>query len=287
MHADDPRLKSLPDAPKKPADGPSSTPGRASDRPTPALRAKRRFARWQAETAREVYARAQTDEEVELAQRTYEAKLAEGPDWMRYRGDSALMDAPEVRISSKDFAAILRTLDKVEQAACRSPASVPRAVLTALKGGALRRTLKYMLGVAINLGRVYPSLIGLAKRAAFCAKGTLIRVLDAAIELGFVTKHRRIETIETKDGRKTCQANNAYEIHQPKDGSLGDKLLRFLAPSSESKDETAKGLESEIPIRMAQKGPESGPKRATSLESRPTHRELPSWFTKFRALLPP
>ena len=179
--------------------------------------------------------------DVERAQRVYEAKLEEGPDWMHYRGDSALMDAPEVRITSKDYGAILRTLEKVEQAACRSPASVPRAVLTALKGGGLRRMLRYMLGLAINLGRVFPSLIGLAKRAAFCAKGTLIRILDAAIELGFVTKHRRIETIETKDGRKTCQANNAYEIHQPEDGSLGDKLLRSIAPSSESKNESVKG----------------------------------------------
>jgi hypothetical protein len=100
-------------------------------------------------------------------------------------------------------------LEKIEQAACRSPASVPRAVLTALKGGVLRRMMKYMLGLAIRCGRVYPSLIGLAKRAAFCAKGTLVRALDAAIELGFVTKHRRIETIDTEDGRKTCQANNA------------------------------------------------------------------------------
>jgi hypothetical protein len=194
------------------------------------------------------------------------------------------MDAPEVRITSKDFAAILRTLDKIEQAACRSPASVSRAVLTVLKGGALRRVLKYMLGVAINLGRVFPSLTGLAKRAAFCAKGTLIRVLDAAIELGFVTKHRRIETIDTKDGRKTCQANNAYEIHQPKDGSLGDKLLRFLAPSSESKDETARGLESEILTALL---PKPANRLPTTIEPRPARRYLPAWFTQFRASLPP
>jgi hypothetical protein len=248
------------------------------------VRAKRRFARWQTQVGRESYAGARTDADVERAERTYEAKIAQGPDWMRYRGDSKLMDVPEVRITSKDFGAILSAPDKIEQAACRSPASIPRAVLTALKGDGLRRMLKYMLGLAIKHGRVFPSLIGLAKRAAFCAKGTLIRILDAAIELGFVTKHRRIETIETKDGRKTCQANNAYEIHQPKDGSLGDKLLRFLAPSSESKDGTAKGLESEIPVDLTPKWAARPP---TTLEPRPERRDLPAWFTEFRALLPP
>jgi hypothetical protein len=64
---------------------------------------------------------------------------------MRYRGDSALMDAPEVRIPSKNFAAIFLTLDKIEQSACRSPPSVPSAVSTALKGGVLRRTLPEIL----------------------------------------------------------------------------------------------------------------------------------------------
>jgi hypothetical protein len=212
------------------------------------VRAKRRFARWQTQVGRESYAGARTDADVERAERTYEAKIAQGPDWMRYRGDSKLMDVPEVRITSKDFGAILSAPDKIEQAACRSPASIPRAVLTALKGDGLRRMLKYMLGLAIKHGRVFPSLIGLAKRAAFCAKGTLIRLRDAAIELGFVTKHRRIETIDAEDGRKTCQANNAYEIHQPKDGSLGDRLLRSNITSSEFKNESAKGLESEISI---------------------------------------
>jgi len=285
MHADDHLLK----ASQKPQDGPwvplATSPSQPTARPKPAVRAKRRFARWQTQIGRESYAGAKTDADVELAQRAYEARLAAGPDWMRYRGDSKLMDAPEVRITSKDFAAILSALDKIEQAACRSPDSVPRAVLTALKGGVLRRMLKYMLGLAIKFGRVYPSLTGLCKRAAFCAKATLVRVLDAAIELGFVTKHRRIETIDTEDGRKTCQANNAYEVHQPKEGSLGDKLLRSISVSSEFKNESAKGLESEISIDVGLKGPESGPKRTTSPEPRPAHRELPSWFTKFRALL--
>ena len=44
--------------------------------------------------------------------------------------------------------------------------------------------------------------VGLAS-AQPSAKGTLIRALDAAIEVDFVTEHRRIETINTKDGRRT------------------------------------------------------------------------------------
>jgi hypothetical protein len=130
-----------------------------------------------------------------------------------------------------------------------------------------------------------------AWRAAFCAKGTLIRVLDAAIELGFVTKHRRIETIDTQDGIKTCQANNAYEIHQPKVGSLGDKLLRSIGVSSEFKDETAKGLESEISIgptlKLSHEGTVFLPRSPMTSEPRPERRKLPSWFTQFRTLLPP
>jgi hypothetical protein len=86
------------------------------------------------------------------------------------------------------------------------------------------------------------------------------------------------------DGRKTCQANNAYEIHQPKDGSLGDKLLKSSVPSSESKVETAKGLDSEISVVPTPKPANHPP---LTPEARPAHRELPTWFTKFRASMSP
>jgi len=80
----------LPNASQRPADArwsplgavaPPISPSQPTPRPKPAVRAKRRFARWQTEIGRESYAGAKTDEDVERAQRAYEAKLAEGPDW--------------------------------------------------------------------------------------------------------------------------------------------------------------------------------------------------------------
>jgi hypothetical protein len=244
MLADAPRLK----APQEPQDrrwaplaafAPATSPSPATGRPKPAVRAKRRFARWQTEIGRESFAGAKTDEDVERAQRAYEAKLAAGPDWMHYRSDSAVMDAPPVRISRQDLARILVALDTIVRRGLRWPGDIPAKVLTALKGGAIRRVLVSLLRIAIKRGRVYPSLVGLASKGlAACATQTAHNVREALQELGFVTKHRRVKEIETPYGRKLVQANNAYEVHMPPAGSLGDRILR--GELSESKIERAK-----------------------------------------------
>jgi hypothetical protein len=146
------------------------------------------------------------------------------------------------------------------------------------------RPCSSLLNLAMTWGRVFPSLVGIAKRGGFCCKQTVVRFLAVLEALGFVTKHRRIQTIDTRAGRKTCQAANAYEVHQPKDGSLGAKILQSLRPSSESTDKPAKGVESEIPISPT---PKLSCFRESFLSPRPTHRDLPAWFTQFRASLPP
>ena len=51
-------------------------------------------------------------------------------------------------------------------------------------------------------------------------------MLDALAELGFVDKHRRVQTIETRFGPKVVQDHNAYDLHLPLEGSLGDRILR-------------------------------------------------------------
>jgi hypothetical protein len=149
------------------------------------------------------------------------------------------MDAPEVRISRKDLARILVALDTIVRRGLRWPADIPAKVLTALKGGAIRRVLVSLLRIAMNRGRLYPSLVGLASKAlAACATQTAHNVREALQALGFVTKHRRVKEIETPYGRKLVQDNNAYEIHLPAAGSLGDRILR--GELSESKIERAK-----------------------------------------------
>ena len=53
---------------------------------------------------------------------------------MRYRGDSKIMDAPEVRISDELEARIMKRFERTVRLALRYPAGVPAKVLTALKG---------------------------------------------------------------------------------------------------------------------------------------------------------
>ena len=215
---------------------------RPRGRPRPAIRAKRRFREWKSQLGRDLAeqsAKAKTGEEAALAQQAYEAKLAAGPDWMRYRGDSKIMDAPEVRISDELEARIVKRFEKTVRLALRYPAGVPAKVLTALKGGAIWRVLGCLIRLAKKFGRVFPSLAGLAsKAAAACAGQTAHNAKEALVALGFVTKHRRVQEVETPHGRKIVQDRNAYEIHMPPEGSLGDRILR--GDLSESKIERAK-----------------------------------------------
>jgi hypothetical protein len=245
------QIDCVPDAPRKPQDGRLAPLGELASaiarsgprgRPAPALRAKRRFKEWKTEIGRDLAeqsAKARTSEEAAFAQQAYEAKLASGPDWMRYRGDSKIMDAPEVRISDELEARILKRFEKTVRLALRYPAGVPAKVLTALKGGAIWRVLGCLLRLAKKFGRVFPSLAGLASRAAAaCAGQTAHNAKEALVELGFLTKHRRVQEIETPHGRKIVQDRNAYEIHLPAEGSLGDRIVR--GDLSESKIERAK-----------------------------------------------
>jgi hypothetical protein len=122
MLADDPRLKSAPNASAR----------TRQPRPEPSLRATRRFREWKTELGRELAAQsAKGDDEAALAQQAYEAKLATGPDWLRYRSDSAVMDAPPVRISRQDRDRILGVLDVVTRRGLRWSAGIEREVLTA------------------------------------------------------------------------------------------------------------------------------------------------------------
>ena len=241
----------LPDAPQKPQDARWAPLGELASaiarsaprgRPTPALRAKRRFREWKANSAATLPSKAprpETAEEAEFAQQAYEAKLAEGPDWLRYRGDSKVMDAPEVRISDELEARILKRFEKTVRA---RPAISGRRPGQNPDGAQGRRHLaraRVFIRLAKKFGRVFPSLAGLASRAAAaCAGQTAHNAKEALVALGFVTKHRRVQEVETPHGRKIVQDRNAYEIHMPPEGSLGDRILG--GDLSESEIERAK-----------------------------------------------
>jgi hypothetical protein len=288
----------LSDARRKPAGGlfaplgavaPPISPSQSTARPEPSLRATRRFQEWKTEIGRQLAAQsAKGADEAALGQRAYEAKLAAGPDWLRYRADSAVMDAPPVRISRQDRDSILAALDTITRRGLRWSGGIEREVLTALKGGAIRRTIASMIRVAMKWGRVYPSLVGLASKSlAACATQTAHNAIKALVALGFVTKHRRVKEIETPYGRKLVQDNNAYEIHMPPAGSLGDRILR--GDLSESKIERAKAkpcFYSDSSLSKAPKQAVAQPKIAPKPVDRPVPEAERSLVkTKLHALL--
>jgi hypothetical protein len=87
------------------------------------------------------------------------------------------------------------------------------------------RLLNTLLGLALQFGRVYPSLLGIARLACVC-KQTVVSCLTLLELYGFVIIQRRIKRGRTPRGTKVVQDTNAYTIQEPKGlGALAVSVL--------------------------------------------------------------
>jgi hypothetical protein len=196
--------------------------------PHPRTRNKRREADWRQQLARALqYALGKSPEQAEELIAEYERREGEGPEFMRQRPDSVVTVAPLVSLDRNER---IRLVWKF-RALCRrswqakAPGKHRGAVTRAMEATFL--ALMYLAG---KHKRVYPSLVGLAY-LAMCCKDSVVDALAGLEKLGFITRIRRLRTVDTALGFKTVQTTNAYLVHEPT-GGLG--LLATLMFCAES-----------------------------------------------------
>src|SRR5271166_3881360 len=178
-------------------------PESAGASPAPRVKSARsanRAAWWEQDlsrTATYLMGQARTDEERVFVERLYDEAMAEGPDFINYRG--------RLGIDRNAYARILNALEAIERGTyrtCREKGKqgIPRTVA---------RVLKALLNLALQYGEVRPSLEGLKRLACVC-KQTVVNCLKLLSLYGFVIVHRRIKRIRTALGFKVVQDTNAY-----------------------------------------------------------------------------
>jgi hypothetical protein len=171
---------------------------------------------------------ARSNEERAFVERLYDEAMAEGPDFINYRGKSAFLAAPRLGIDRNAYARILNALEAIERGTYRTSREkgkqgIPRTVA---------RVLKALLNLALQYGEVRPSLVGIARLACAC-KQTVVNCLKLLSLYGFVIVHRRIKRIRTALGFKVVQDTNAYTIQEPQ--GLGAIAVRMFKKASESR----------------------------------------------------
>ena len=105
-------------------------PESAGASPAPRVKSARsanRAAWWQQDlnrTATYLMGQARNDDERAFVERLYDEAMAEGPDFINYRGKSAFLAAPRLGIDRNAYARILNALDLIERGtyrSCRAP----------------------------------------------------------------------------------------------------------------------------------------------------------------------
>ena len=133
--------------------------------PAPRVKSARsanRAAWWEQDlsrTATYLMGQARNDEERAFVERLYDEAMAEGPDFINYRGKSAFLAAPRLGIDRNAYARILNALEAIERGTYRTSREkgkqgIPRTVA---------RVLKALLNLALQYGEVRPSLLGIAR----------------------------------------------------------------------------------------------------------------------------
>lgn len=217
------------DPPPSPAD---------SEAKGPPIRQQRRAGQWRADVHREAaYFRrfAQTPEEEAAIDAAVEDALANGPDFARYRRDSAYMEAPKLSVDRNAIARIKFKLQAIRRGTWKVKDKGKHA-------GPIKHSVIEVFDAlaffALRYGRVFPSLTGLAQTATR-SRQTVVNALKVLELFGFITVHRRIKKIRTALGFKTVQATNAYTIQEP--GGWGAlAYAAVMRGSSESKNQPAK-----------------------------------------------
>jgi hypothetical protein len=103
-----------------------SEPEDAGASPAPRVKSARsanRAAWWEQDlsrTATYLMGQARNDEERAFVERLYDEAMAEGPDFINYRGKSAFLAAPRLGIDRNAYARILNALEAIERGTYRS-----------------------------------------------------------------------------------------------------------------------------------------------------------------------
>jgi hypothetical protein len=129
-------------------------PESASPSPAPRVKSARsanRAAWWQQDlsrTATYLMGQARNDDERAFVERLYDEAMAEGPDFINYRGKSAFLAAPRLGIDRNAYARILNALEAIERGTYRScreagKQGIPRTVA---------KVLKALLNLALQYG---------------------------------------------------------------------------------------------------------------------------------------
>src|SRR5208337_1830010 len=162
-------------------------PESAGASPTPPVKSAcsaNRAAWWKQDlgrTATYLMGQARNEEERAFVERLYDEAMAEGPDFINYRGKSAFLAAPpKLGIDRNAYARILNALEAIERGTYRScrekgKQGIPRTVA---------RVLKALLNLALQYGEVRPSLLGIARLACAC-KQTVVNGLKLLSLYGF------------------------------------------------------------------------------------------------------
>jgi len=127
--------------------------------PAPRVKSARsanRAAWWEQDlsrTATYLLGQARTDDERAFVERLYDEAMAEGPDFINYRGKSAFLAAPKLGIDRNAYARILNALEAIERGTyrtCREAGKqgIPRTVA---------KVLKALLNLALQYGVEGPS----------------------------------------------------------------------------------------------------------------------------------
>ena len=101
-------------------------PESASASPAPRVKSARsanRAAWWEQDlsrTATYLMGQARNDDERAFVERLYDEAMAEGPDFINYRGKSAFLAAPRLGIDRNAYARILNALEAIERGTYRT-----------------------------------------------------------------------------------------------------------------------------------------------------------------------
>lgn len=221
-----------------------------------AIRATRRAAQWRADVTREWSywrGRARSAEEGARYDEAFDRLLQEGPDFLRYHGESDFTTPPRLKIDRNDRAKLMVMARAIERGSWKIRDKGKH-------GGALGRVATRILEVllfivAVNNAGLCVSYERLAELAGMCRRTAFSAIQTLAL-MGFVTIHRRIKRIKTELGFKVVQDTNAYEVHPPR--GLGAIAAELFGARSECRKYTAKESSYQESRRAAGKEPPWG-----------------------------
>jgi len=176
-----------------------------------AIRTTKRAAEWRKDLHRaHGYLRSKAGEEEGRAlDAELEQRLAEGPDFARYRGGSDFRDAPVLHLDRNAIARIKTACHALDAAEWKDRAKGKHGGATPAR--CVLEALLWLSRPGKGLCLPYEAI---AEAAHYCRR-TIADALQRLKRLGLITIHRRLKRIKTALGFKVVQDWNAYELHPP------------------------------------------------------------------------